>query len=68
MMDSPDLGELIVERILRFAAFLFTSDSMPGWMSLGLVAALAVLWIKPAIIRSEAIAFPVGSSESSDFR
>ena len=45
MMDSPDLGELIVERILRFAAFLFTSESAPGWMSLVLVVALVVLSI-----------------------
>ena len=45
MMDSPDLGGRIVGHILDFAAFLFTSDSAPGWISLGLVAALVVLSI-----------------------
>ena len=45
MMDSPDLGELIVERILHFATLLFTSDSVPGWFSLVLVAALVMLSI-----------------------
>lgn len=45
MMDSPDLGELIVERILHFATLLFTSDSVPGWFSLVLVVALVVLSI-----------------------
>lgn len=43
--DFPYLGGWIVGRILHFAAFLFTSDSAPGWMSLGLVAALVALSI-----------------------
>ena len=43
--DFPYLGEWIVGRILHFATLLFTNDSVPGWMSLGLVAALVVLWI-----------------------
>ena len=43
--DYPDLGGWIVEHILHFAALLFTSESAPGWLSLGLVAALVVLWI-----------------------
>lgn len=41
----PDLGGWIVEHILHFAAFWFTSESAPGWLSLGLVAALVVLSI-----------------------
>ena len=41
----PDLGGWIVEQILHFAAFWFTSGSAPGWLSLGLVAALVVLSI-----------------------
>ena len=44
-MNSPDLGGWIVERILHFAAFLFTSESAPGWLSLVLVAALVLLSI-----------------------
>ena len=42
-MNSPDLGGWIVERILHLAAFFFTSESAPGWMSLGLVTAL--VWL-----------------------
>ena len=44
-MESPDLGGWIVTLILRSAVFLFTHESAPGWMSLGLVAFLVVLSI-----------------------
>ena len=43
--DYPDLGGWIVEHILHFATSWFTSESAPGWLSLGLVAALVVLSI-----------------------
>ena len=40
-----DLGRQIVELVLGMAAFLFTNESAPGWISLGLVVVLGVLWM-----------------------
>ena len=40
-MNSPDLGGWIVEFILDTAGRWFTSESRPGWISLGMIAVLA---------------------------